>query len=255
MGRTSDSTVLPSAALQRGRAFSRAMVRRLADALAHGGSHEVLEAGVVLGAALAQAGPGRASPTAIAVLETLALSLPTHVSPVAGRAIEHAADALLAHPAPTPEVVVAMLDPLWPRLAAMVAPGAEVETHASLAARLDAHLAAHLRGGATLGEIARHLGYSAAHVSEMIRRSTGMTFTALRRRMRLERACWLLTRGSSVKEAALASGFHDPAYFGRVFRRLHGTSPARWRATAGRQKQAPLNHWETPASARAQSES
>jgi AraC-like DNA-binding protein len=144
---------------------------------------------------------------------------------------------------------------IWPRLAAQVASGRPGEKGASLAACLDEHLAIHLRGSGTLRDIARQLGYSAAHVSEMIRRSTGTTFTVLRRRMQIERACWLLSRGSSVKEAALASGFRDPAYFGRVFRRLHGTSPARWRATQARQKHAPMNHWETPAAARAQSDS
>jgi AraC-like DNA-binding protein len=239
----------------RRRAFPRAAIRRLADALVQGAPHELLEAGVVLNAALADAEPSGAWPTAIAVLEALALSLPPHVSPGAARALEQTADALFAHSAPTPAVVVATLDLLWPRLAAMLAPEAEVDARVSLAAHLDEHLAAHLRGGATLREIARHLGYSTGHVSEMIRRATGMTFVALRRRMRVERACWLLRRGSSVKEAALASGFCDPAYFGRVFRRLHGTSPARWRATARRQKQAPLNHWDTPAVARAQSDS
>jgi AraC-like DNA-binding protein len=229
-------------------------MRRLAAALAHGDPHEILDAGVALDAALAAVAPAEARLSAVAVLEALALSLPDHVPGTVEEALERTADALIAD-AVRGDGVAAALDVLWSRLAAMVAPHAGVEKGASLAARLDQHLAVHLRGGATLREISRRLGYSAAHVSEMIRRSTGTTFVALRRRMQVERACWLLGRGASVKEAALASGFRDPAYFGRVFRRLHGTSPARWRATSDRQKQAPVNHWETPAAARAQSDS
>ena len=64
----------------------------------------------------------------------------------------------------------------------------------------------------------------------LIRRATGRSFVALRRRFRFERACALLRAGASVKEAALAAGYDDPAYFSRVFKVRVGVAPSRWRA-------------------------
>jgi len=101
---------------------------------------------------------------------------------------------------------------------------------AELATVLEEYLATHLDGRARLGELARKLGYSPSHLSTLIRRATGHSFVALRRRLRFERACALLRRGASVKEAALAAGFDDPAYFSRVFKTRVGIAPSRWRA-------------------------
>jgi len=67
----------------------------------------------------------------------------------------------------------------------------------------------------------------------LVRRATGERFSALRRRMQLERAIGLLCSGTSVKEAALGAGFSDPAYFSRVFARRFGVPPSRWREVVG----------------------
>ena len=45
-------------------------------------------------------------------------------------------------------------------------------------------------------------------------------------KLRLNHALHLLGQGSSVKEAALASGFADEKYFSRVFKRIYGFSPS-----------------------------
>jgi AraC-like DNA-binding protein len=55
----------------------------------------------------------------------------------------------------------------------------------------------------------------------------------LRRWMQLERAVGLLRSGTSVKEAALAAGFSEPAYFSRVLARRFGVPPSRWREVLG----------------------
>jgi AraC-like DNA-binding protein len=38
----------------------------------------------------------------------------------------------------------------------------------------------------------------------------------------------------TIPELSRRVGYHDPAYFVRTFRRIHGTTPLRWRR-AGRQ--------------------
>ena len=53
-------------------------------------------------------------------------------------------------------------------------------------------------------------------------------------RLRVERGAELLKTGNvSVKEAALRSGFTDPNYFAKVFRKVTGLSPSHY---AGRIK-------------------
>ena len=48
-------------------------------------------------------------------------------------------------------------------------------------------------------------------------------------KLRLEHAAHLLRyEGASVSEAAFRSGFYDPLYFSRLFRRYKGISPSRW---------------------------
>jgi AraC-like DNA-binding protein len=58
------------------------------------------------------------------------------------------------------------------------------------------------------------------HVNHIFRKELGCTPSAFINRERCQRACWLLeNEGVSVKEAAYAVGYRDPAYFSRVFRR------------------------------------
>jgi AraC-like DNA-binding protein len=98
---------------------------------------------------------------------------------------------------------------------------------------IPAFVAAHLHEGISLTDLARRLGYSPSHCSTLVRRMTGERFSALRRRMQLERAIGLLRSGTSVKEAALGAGFSEPAYFSRVFARRFGVPPSRWREALG----------------------
>lgn len=48
-------------------------------------------------------------------------------------------------------------------------------------------------------------------------------------RYRLEKACALLSQGTSVTEAALASGFNSASYFTERFRRYYGATPKIYR--------------------------
>ncbi len=50
---------------------------------------------------------------------------------------------------------------------------------------------------------------------------------------RLQRAVKLLTKTASlpIKEVAILSGFDDPNYFAKVFRRVFGANPTEFRTT------------------------
>lgn len=65
-----------------------------------------------------------------------------------------------------------------------------------------------------------------------IKVSTGLTPNELIRKVRLEKACKLLSeKTSSVSDISYSTGFSNPAYFRRVFRSEFGVSPS---AFAGR---------------------
>lgn len=60
-----------------------------------------------------------------------------------------------------------------------------------------------------------------------IKASTGLTPNELIRKVRLEKACELLSeRTSSVSDISYSTGFNNPAYFRRVFRSEFGVSPS-----------------------------
>lgn len=127
--------------------------------------------------------------------------------------------------------VVERLLVLWRRTAEVFV--TEFDSPSPLPDRIAQHLATHLRADTRLGDLARQLGYSPSHVSALIRQATGRRFGALRADLQLDRACALLRQGKSVKEAALAAGFSDPDYLGRVFRRRFGMTPTTWRQQSG----------------------
>lgn len=86
---------------------------------------------------------------------------------------------------------------------------------------------------ATVERIADTLGVTPGHLGEAVKRATGRTPGALLRQARLLEAKRLLacTR-LTVAAVARASGFADPAYFCRFFRRETGTTPGAFRDAA-----------------------
>jgi AraC-like DNA-binding protein len=217
--------------------FARSTVARLSQALRDRDAAEVLGAGRIVSTALVRAhGDARSAARAAAsMIEAILLAPAGDLSADVRARLEEASRALallaVDDGEPETDALTARLDALWAELARLVA--APVDARPCVDDAVQEYLARHLDGQVTLGELARALGYSPSHVSTVIRRVTGERFTALRRNIQLDRACFLLRRGTSVKEAALGAGFADPAYFSRVFARRFGVPPSRW-ATAPR---------------------
>ena len=200
-----------------GDAILRTTVRCVARALHEGDAEELTRTGALLDVLIAER-PQRA----VVIRETLLLADDDRLGPEVRARLEEAARELGTESDAT--AARARLAQLWRTLARPHDARA-----VALATVLEQYLAEQLDGRARLGDLARRLGYSPSHLSTLIRRTTGRSFVALRRRLRFERACALLREGSSVKEAALAAGFDDPAYFSRLFRRRVGVPPSRWR--------------------------
>jgi AraC-like DNA-binding protein len=95
------------------------------------------------------------------------------------------------------------------------------------------HIAANLDKPLPVQELAQISGLSRAHFSRVFAASEGMPPAEFVLRKRLQRATKLLTKSAhlSVKEVASMSGFEDPNYFAKVFRRFFGTNPTEFRTT------------------------
>lgn len=83
----------------------------------------------------------------------------------------------------------------------------------------------------TLTDAARHLGRSVSTLSHFLHENAGTTFKKILIEKRLTHAEQLLKEHPelSIKEAADRSGFSDPYYFSRLYRKYRGRTPCEYR--------------------------
>jgi AraC family transcriptional regulator len=116
----------------------------------------------------------------------------------------------------------------------MSRPNAPAKTMTGLAPwqlrRVSDYLTAHIDERVGLATLATLVGLSQSHFSHAFRVSTGVAPYRWQLNMRIRRAQrLLLEREKSLEAVADATGFADAVHFGRVFRKLTGTTPANWR--------------------------
>jgi AraC-like DNA-binding protein len=82
----------------------------------------------------------------------------------------------------------------------------------------------------SLRDVAREVAMTPGHLTTIVRCRTGRTVGEWITERRMTEARALLTESDlPISEIARLVGMLDPAYFSRVFRRVHGTSPRQWR--------------------------
>lgn len=87
----------------------------------------------------------------------------------------------------------------------------------------------------TLPLIAQLVGVHPVYLASSFRRHYRQSVGEFLRQRRVEFACHKIHASEdSLAEIALAAGFSDQSHFCRVFRRVTGTTPARYRAARGR---------------------
>jgi YesN/AraC family two-component response regulator len=91
---------------------------------------------------------------------------------------------------------------------------------------IETHLDNHL----SLDQVAREAGMSKFHFCRHFKADTGHTFREYLAHRRIARAAELLSKGNrAVSEVYLDVGFKDLSHFGRVFRKITGQPPSRYR--------------------------
>ncbi|NNG19617.1 helix-turn-helix transcriptional regulator [Naumannella sp. ID2617S] len=78
----------------------------------------------------------------------------------------------------------------------------------------------------SLTEMAAAAHSSPFHFGRQVTRLAGEAPMALRRRVELERAAWLLQRGANVTETAFGAGYDSVNGFSRAYRRAFGFAPS-----------------------------
>ncbi|HWL17099.1 MAG TPA: helix-turn-helix domain-containing protein [Opitutus sp.] len=82
----------------------------------------------------------------------------------------------------------------------------------------------------SLGQVAQAVNMSAFYFCKTFKKATGMTFTDYLARVRVEKVKnLLLNPHKRVSEAAYEAGFQSLSQFNRVFRKIAGESPSRYR--------------------------
>lgn len=82
-------------------------------------------------------------------------------------------------------------------------------------------------GRASVGELARDLGWSRRHLTERFTREVGVAPKTYARVVRFDRARELIATagGRSLARVALDAGYYDQAHLNRDFRELAGAPP------------------------------
>lgn len=79
-------------------------------------------------------------------------------------------------------------------------------------------------------ELADALGYRAAYLSSVFKRSMGISIVRYTNRLRINTAKTLLSNyGVTIKEAAYSCGFSDEKYFMKVFKELEDMTPTQYK--------------------------
>jgi AraC family transcriptional regulator of arabinose operon len=82
-----------------------------------------------------------------------------------------------------------------------------------------------------LEEFAEHVGLSVSHFSEIFREQIHQSPLSYFTQLKIRAACRLLDLSNKpIKVVAMETGYNDPYYFSRVFKKIMGISPDKYRA-------------------------
>jgi AraC-like DNA-binding protein len=91
------------------------------------------------------------------------------------------------------------------------------------------HMSANCCRAISRDDTARAVHVSPSHLSRVVKRQLGRSYTDLLNQMRVDRACEMIARSDRPLAAvALETGFKDQSYFTKVFRKYTGTTPRRY---------------------------
>lgn len=104
--------------------------------------------------------------------------------------------------------------------------------HQKLIHQIASYIQRHLAEKLTLEQVAREVHLSKSYLCRILKEELGCTFTEYTNRLRIERSKNYLYRSNlSLAEIACAVGFDDQSYFTRIFKRMVGMPPGKYRSS------------------------
>ncbi|MDI3547543.1 MAG: two-component system, response regulator YesN [Halanaerobiales bacterium] len=81
----------------------------------------------------------------------------------------------------------------------------------------------------SLDEVASEVGLNPSYFSKLFKDEMKISYTDYLNRVRIEAGKQLLKEGHSLVNVAQLVGFNDQSYFSKVFKKIEGVSPGKWR--------------------------
>jgi YesN/AraC family two-component response regulator len=86
----------------------------------------------------------------------------------------------------------------------------------------------------SLNDISNYTNISVSHLSKIFKEEMKCSLSAYINQIRVENAkLFLLGEGIPLTEVAYLSGFEDQSYFSKVFKKVTGVTPGKFRARRG----------------------
>ncbi len=102
--------------------------------------------------------------------------------------------------------------------------------HSDIIQRVMEYINNHLSDKISLNDISNYVNFSVSYLSRIFKEETGENISAYINRMRVEQAKVLLLNPKySLLDIAAISGFEEQSYFNKVFKKLCGITPGKFR--------------------------
>ena len=106
--------------------------------------------------------------------------------------------------------------------------------HSDVVFKASEYVKDHYAEKISLEDAAAYVALSKSYLSRIFKEETGESFSAYINKVRIDKAkLMLLDNGTPLVEVASECGFEDQSYFTKVFKRLVGVSPKRYRESRG----------------------
>lgn len=106
--------------------------------------------------------------------------------------------------------------------------------HSDIVFKVAEYVKNHFAEKITLDEIAEYVSLSKSYLSRIYKEETGESLSVYINKVRIDKAkLMLLDQNCALVDVASLSGFEDQSYFTKVFKRLVGVSPKKYRESRG----------------------
>jgi YesN/AraC family two-component response regulator len=103
-------------------------------------------------------------------------------------------------------------------------------THSSIISKAAEYIKKNFKYRITLTDVAKYVSLSPAYFSDLFKKETGSNFSEYLNKVRIDNAKLLLENDDlPLIEVSLLCGFEDQSYFTKIFKKLTGTTPKKYK--------------------------